>query len=273
MKNRPGGPPGRLRRSAPSPEGGTMEGMVPSPDGRRALVVDDERPLAAVIASYLEREGFEVAQAYDGPGALEVARELDPDVVVLDLGLPGLDGVEVCRVLRTFSDCYVVMLTARGDETDTLVGLSAGADDYVTKPFSPRELVARIRAMLRRPRAPSRPADDGEAPVLSFGDLVIDPVSREVSVEGRPVPLTRTEYDVLAALAARPRLAFTRRHLIDTVWGRDWVGDEHLVDVHVGHLRRKLGDDAAAPRFVRTVRGVGYRMGDGVPQPAAGGAG
>ena len=182
-------------------------------------------------------------------------------MVVLDLGLPGLDGIEVCRQLRTFSDCYVIMLTARADEIDKLIGLSVGADDYLTKPFSPRELVARVHAMLRRPRAQHPPATDVEA--LRFGTLSVDVGAREVRSDGRLVDLTRTEFDVLATLAARPRLVFTRRQLIDAIWGETWVGDEHLVDVHIGHLRRKLGDDPDAGRFVRTVRGVGYRMGEG----------
>jgi DNA-binding response OmpR family regulator len=182
-------------------------------------------------------------------------------VVVLDLGLPGQDGIEVCRSLRTFSDAYVVMLTARTDELDTLVGLSVGADDYMTKPFSPRVLIARLRAMLRRPR-PLGVSEDGPA-YRRFGSLAIDPVGRDVWIEDEPVPLTRTEFDVLAVLSERPRMAFSRRQLIDRVWGQTWVGDEHLVDVHVGHLRRKLGDDAGAARFIRTVRGIGYRMGTG----------
>ncbi|WP_460935761.1 winged helix-turn-helix domain-containing protein [Phycicoccus ginsengisoli] len=218
--------------------------------------------MADLVASYLVRDGYEVQVTHDGLRAVEVARELDPDVVVLDLGLPGQDGLEVCRELRTFSDAYVVMLTARSDEVDTLVGLSVGADDYVTKPFSPRELVARLRAMLRRPR-PLGTRGQPQSHVRSFGALSIDPLGRDVWVDGEPVPLTRTEFDLLAALAERPQLAFTRRQLIHAVWGTGWVGDEHLVDVHVLHLRRKLGDDAAASRFIRTVRGVGYRMGTG----------
>lgn len=229
--------------------------------GVRALVVEDDLPMATVIGSYLEREGYEVQLSHDGLGAVQLARELDPDVVVLDLGLPGLDGVEVCRQLRTFSDAYVVMLTARTDEVDTLVGLSVGADDYLTKPFSPRELVARLRAMLRRPRLSSGVA--GSSTLRTFGDLAVDPVGRDVWLGGEPVPLTRTEFDVLAVLSDRPRMAFSRRQLIDRVWGERWVGDEHLVDVHIGHLRRKLGDDAGSPRFIRTVRGIGYRMGSG----------
>jgi DNA-binding response OmpR family regulator len=186
---------------------------------------------------------------------------VDPDVVVLDLGLPSLDGVEVCRQLRTFSDAYVVMLTARTDEVDTLIGLSVGADDYVTKPFSPRELMARIQAMLRRPRALA--GGPGAPATRTFGALVVDPEGRDVWVHGEPVALTRTEFDLLEALSARPRMAFSREQLIETVWGASWVGDEHLVDVHIGHLRRKLGDDPAEGRYVRTVRGVGYRMGSG----------
>ena len=172
--------------------------------------------------------------------------------------LPGFDGVEVCRQVRQFTDAYVIMLTARDEEVDKVVGLSVGADDYLVKPFSPRELIARVRAMLRRPRAvPVSPS------VTTVGDLVVDEESRTVTVAGAPVELTRTEFDLLATMAARPRLAFSRRQLIDAVWGADWFGDEHLVDVHVGHLRRKLGDDASEPRYVRTVRGVGYGMGPG----------
>jgi DNA-binding response OmpR family regulator len=181
---------------------------------------------------------------------------------VLDLGLPGLDGIEVCRQVRTFSDCYVIMLTARTDEVDKLVGLGVGADDYLTKPFSPRELVARVRVMLRRPRN-TRVEVGQDEPPRTFGPLHIDVTAREVHVEGAPIELTRTEFDLLAALSGRPRMAFSRRQLIDAVWGEGWVGDEHLVDVHIGHLRRKLGDDPVAPRFIRTVRGIGYRMGEG----------
>ncbi|HEX6076267.1 MAG TPA: response regulator transcription factor [Micromonosporaceae bacterium] len=228
----------------------------------RVLVVDDEQSLAKVVASYLEREGHEVTCVFDGPAAVDAARRQLPDVVVLDLGLPGLDGIEVCRQLRTFTDCYVVMLTARSDEVDKLVGLGVGADDYLTKPFSPRELVARVRVMLRRPRDGAAGPVREESP-RSFGPLRVDVAAREVHVDGVPVALTRTEFDLLAALSARPRLAFSRRALIDAVWGDDWVGNEHLVDVHIGHVRRKLGDDPAAPRFVRTVRGIGYRMGEG----------
>ena len=247
-----------------------------------ALVVDDEPSLVRAVAGYLERDGFVVTSAASGEEALAIARRDAPDVVVLDLGLPGIDGLEVCRALRTFSDAYVVMLTARADEVDTLVGLSVGADDYVTKPFSPRELIARIRTMLRRPRmafpavppaapvatppvtvpaapAPVAPATD----VRRFGALTIDPAAREVTVGDRAVHLTRTEFDVLDVLSGQPRQAFSRRQLVERVWDSQWTGDEHLVDIHVGNLRRKLGDDPQAARYVLTVRGVGYRMGPG----------
>ena len=245
---------------------------VEAPRRFRALVVDDEPSLVRAVVGYLERDGFEVTSAATGEEALRLARTAAPDVVVLDVGLPGIDGIEVCRALRTFSDAYVVMLTARADEVDTLVGLSVGADDYVTKPFSPRELIARIRTMLRRPRlALQEPAPVTVPPVAAepaadarrFGALTLDPVAREVAVDGHEVHLTRTEFDVLDVLSAQPRRAFTRRQLVEEVWGSSWVGDEHLVDIHVGNVRRKLGDDPGAPRYVLTVRGVGYRMGPG----------
>lgn len=234
--------------------------------GYRALVVDDEAPLAEVVASYLEREHFEAIVATDGVDAIAVARELDPDVVILDLGLPGIDGLEVCRQLRTFSDAYVVMLTARDTEIDTVLGLTVGADDYVTKPFSPRELVARIRAMLRRPRVVPARAATAEletAPPRRFGALSIDVDAREVRLDDDPILLTRTEFDILEALSGRPGMVLSRRQLLETIRDGAWVGNEHLVDVHIGHLRRKLGDDAAQPRYITTVRGVGYRMGTG----------
>jgi DNA-binding response OmpR family regulator len=223
--------------------------------------VDDEPSLTRVVAGYLEHEGLVVTTAANGEQALAAARSDPPDVVVLDLMLPGIDGIEVCRQLRTFTDAYVIMLTARSEEVDTLIGLSVGADDYMTKPFSPRELTARIRGLLRRPRMTAQSGRDPE--VRTIGDLSLDTQSREVHLGQAPVDLTRTEFDLLDALTERPRLAFTRRQLIEQVWGPDWVGDEHLVDVHIAHIRRKLGDDAATPRFVLTVRGVGYRMGSG----------
>jgi len=226
----------------------------------QVLVVDDEQDLARLVADYLTRDGFAVALAFDGPSAVQAARDEPPDVVVLDLGLPGLDGVEVCRQFRTFTDCYVIMLTARTDEVDKLIGLAVGADDYMTKPFSPRELLARVHVLQRRARM--RPTEE-ETGRLQFGPLAVDVAAREAHLGGRPVELTRTEFDVLVALATRPKVVFTRRQLIDAVWGEGWVGDEHLVDVHIAHLRRKLDDDPNEGRFVRTVRGVGYRMGVG----------
>ncbi|MDQ2895520.1 MAG: response regulator transcription factor [Actinomycetota bacterium] len=230
-----------------------------APAGLRALVVDDEPPLVKVVSRYLEREGFQVATAGDGEQAVRLARELDPDVIVLDLMLPGIDGLEACRQIRAFSDAYIVMLTARVEEIDRIVGLSTGADDYVTKPFSPGELMARVRAMLRRPR-PSR--EQARAP-RRFGELEIDPVAREVRRGGDPVELTKIEFDLLDVLSAEPRVVFSRERLLERVWGGDWFGDDHVVDVHVGNLRAKLGDDPRAPRYVRTIRGVGFRIGDG----------
>jgi DNA-binding response OmpR family regulator len=231
----------------------------------RVLVVEDEAPLAQVAAKYLERDHHEVRTVPDGPQAVAQTREFHPDVIVLDLGLPGMDGLEVCRQVRQFSDCYIIMLTARDDEVDKLVGLSVGADDYLTKPFSPRELAARVKVLLRRPRgAPStvHPVDAAPA-AIHIGALSIDPGGREALLDGAPVPLTPTEFDLLLALATNPKLVLSRRQLIDAVWGSGWVGDERMVDVHIRNLRRKLGDDPAAPRFLRTVRGAGYRIGTG----------
>lgn len=223
----------------------------------KVLVVDDEKPILRLVEQYLHREGMTVATTDDGAEAVKMVREQEPAVVILDLGLPGMDGVEVCRQIRAFSDCYVVMLTARAEEVDRLIGLSVGADDYVTKPFSPRELVLRVRAMLRRPRQESA----ADSRVVEIGALRVDLAGREVHLQGAPVELTRTEFDVLAALISEPGVAITRRELITRVWGQDWFGDKHLVDVHVGHLRRKLGDDPTDPEFIHTVRGVGYKAG------------
>ena len=227
----------------------------PLPARLCALVVDDEPPLVRLVASYLAREGFEVATAGDGTQAVELARELRPDVIVLDLMLPGLDGIEACRRIRAFSDAYILMLTARAEDLDKIVGLSTGADDYMTKPFSPGELVARVRAMLRRPRS----ATTGE-PARRLGALTIDPGAREVLVAGHPVELTKLEFDVLDALTEHPGLVLTRRQILERVWGTSWPGDEHVVEVHVAKLRAKLGGDRPG-RFIETVRGVGYRIG------------
>jgi DNA-binding response OmpR family regulator len=215
--------------------------------------VDDEEPILDLVRGYLERERWAVATATDGEAAIDQARAFAPDVVVLDLMLPGLDGVEVCRRLRTFSDAYVVMLTAKSEEVDKLIGLAVGADDYITKPFSPRELVSRIRAMLRRPRRPS---------ITRAGRLDVDLARREVHADGREVELTRTEFDILAVLAREPGVVVDRRSLLTEVWGPEY-DDDHLVDVHLANLRHKLGDDPERPRYVETVRGVGYRLVEG----------
>lgn len=212
------------------------------------LLVDDEPPILELARGYLEREGFAVASAADGTAGVDLARSLRPDVIVLDVMLPGLDGFEVLRQVRTFSDAYVLMLTARADEVDRLVGLSVGADDYLVKPFSPRELVARVKALLRRPRS---------MPLAAAGALVVDPARRTVSVRGDAVSLTATEFDILAALARDPGYVRSRAELLDAVWGSAFVGDDHLVDVHVANLRRKIGEG-----FVETVRGVGYKVVD-----------
>jgi DNA-binding response OmpR family regulator len=222
------------------------------------VVVDDERPLVDLVSRYLRREGYEVHAAYDGEEAIEVIGEVGPDVIVLDLMLPGIDGLEVARRVREDDDPYIVMLTARSDEVDRIVGLRVGADDYVTKPFSPNELVARIQAMLRRPRR----AAPATAAVRRFGELTVDPAAREISVAGEPVELTRLEFDLLDTLSAEPRVVFSKEQLLDRVWGSSAYRDDHVVAVHIANLRRKLGDTSDEPRYVRTVRGVGYRMVD-----------
>ena len=219
----------------------------------RVLVVDDEPPIVELVSGYLVREGYEVVATGDGLEALDLVRASGVDVVILDVMLPGLDGIEVCRRLRTFSDAYVLMLTARGEEIDRIMGLTVGADDYLVKPFSPRELVARVKALLRRPRA-----GVGGAPTPP--GLEVDGRRRSVRVDGRMVELTALEFDLLAALARDPGVVVGRQALLDRVWGLEFVADDHLVDVHIANLRRKLGDDPASPRFVETVRGVGYRL-------------
>jgi DNA-binding response OmpR family regulator len=220
-----------------------------------ALVVDDSPEILQLVASALRRDGFEVREAQSGDQALVLAREAEPDLVVLDLMMPGIDGIETCRRLREFSRAYVIMLTARADEADKLVGLAIGADDYVTKPFSPRELVARARAMLRRPRGADR-----ETGTREFAGLSVDVGTREVRVEDTLVDLTRTEFDLLEVLTGTPRTVLTRTALVQRIWGEDWFGDDHVLDVHMSSLRRKLGDDPKEPRYVHTVRGVGYRF-------------
>ena len=223
------------------------------------LIVDDEAPIVDLVRTYLERDGLDVIEAHDGPSGLQSIRDLAPDVIVLDVMLPGMDGIEVLRQARTFSDAYVIMLTARAEEVDRIVGLSVGADDYLVKPFSPRELVARVRALLRRPRADRVAGGDS----WRAGDLEVDVRRHIVAVGGASVELTAIEFDLVASLIRERGVVFTRQQLLDRVWGMDYVGEEHVVDVHLANLRRKLGDDPGNPRFIETVRGVGYRFREG----------
>ena len=210
-----------------------------------------------LVSALLIQQGFAVDQAADGEAAVRVASESALDLIVLDVGLPDIDGVEVCRRVRAFSDAHVLMLTAQDTELDKVVGFEAGADDYVTKPFSVAELVGRVKAVLRR-------AQRVVAAVRSFGSLTVDPLAREVAtLDGAALELTRIEFDLLDTFTAEPRVAFSRAQLLERVWGPNWFGDDHLVDVHVSNLRRKLADDPRDPDFVCTVRGVGYRMGAG----------
>jgi len=224
----------------------------------RVLVVDDEVSIREIVRGFLEKDGMAVGEAADGPSAVEIARETAPDVIVLDVMLPGFDGLEVLRRIRTFADPYVVLLTARHEEVDRIVGLTVGADDYLTKPFSPRELVARVHALLRR-RRPG-PQDPGD--VLQAGDLLVDPRRRTVTRAGELVELTVLEFDLLAALVREPGMVFTRSQLLDAVWGADFYGNDHVLDVHVANLRRKLGDDPSRARYLETIRGVGFRYPD-----------
>ncbi len=222
----------------------------------RILVVDDEERIRSIVRSYLQQEGYQVDEAATGEDAVARIRERTPDLVVLDVRLPGIDGMEVLRQVRRVSDVYVIMLTARTDETDKLIGLEVGADDYMTKPFSPRELVARVRAVLRRGRGST--ASDDE--LHRFEGLDIDLARREATVDSSPVDLTSLEFDLLAALTSAPGRVFTRRQLIERVWGWDFFGDDRIVDVHIRNIRKALGDPADAPRFIGTVRGVGYKF-------------
>jgi DNA-binding response OmpR family regulator len=226
---------------------------------KTVLVVDDEPKIVDVVREYLEHAGFAVRTAGDGPAALERARALAPDLVVLDLGLPGLDGLDVARQLRRSSRVPVIILTARGDEVDRIIGLELGADDYLVKPFSPRELVARVRAVLRR--VDERDAAGGDEPIVR-GDVVVDPARRRVTVVGRPVDLTPTEFDLLAHLARQPGRVFTRAQLLTAIHGVAVESYERAVDAHVKNLRRKLEPDPRHPRYVLTAHGIGYRFTD-----------
>jgi len=235
--------------------GGTI-GYNESKEVKKILVVDDEPTLVATLKYNLERDGFEVVTADDGASALNLARSHRPDLVLLDLMLPGLDGFEVCRILRRETQAPILMLTAKGDEIDKVVGLELGADDYVTKPFSMRELIARVRAVLRR--ADIRP--DGEREVLNSGDLSVDLAKREAARSGQAVPLKPKEFELLAFLMQNRRRAFTREQLLNQIWGYDFAGDTRTVDVHVSWLRQKIEDEPQKPARIVTVRGVGYRF-------------
>jgi two-component system, OmpR family, alkaline phosphatase synthesis response regulator PhoP len=223
---------------------------------RSVLVVDDEPGIVRLVRDYLERAGFEVIVATDGDGALRAARQQRPDLVILDLGLPGLDGLDVARSLRRDADVPIIMLTARTEEVDRVAGLELGADDYVTKPFSPRELVARVRAVLRRTEA-ARVQDD----VVRVGDaIVLDTPRMEATVDGRQVELTPTEFALVAYMARQPGRVFTRAQLLDAVHGVAVESYERAIDAHVKNIRRKIEADPRAPRHLQTVFGVGYRL-------------
>ena len=226
---------------------------------KTVLVVDDEPKIVDVVREYLEHAGFSVRTAGDGPAALERARALAPDLVVLDLGLPGLDGLDVARQLRRSSRVPVIILTARGDEVDRIIGLEIGADDYLVKPFSPRELVARVRAVLRR--VDEREMAGADEPIVR-GDLAVDPARRRVTVAGKPVDLTPTEFDLLAHLARQPGRVFTRAQLLTAIHGVAVESYERAVDAHVKNLRRKIEPDPRHPRYVLTAHGIGYRFTD-----------
>jgi DNA-binding response OmpR family regulator len=219
------------------------------------LVVDDEPIVRSVVVRYLERDGYETFEASDGIAAREMIERSQPDLVVLDVMLPGIDGLELCRWIRSNSERPVIMLTARGEEADRIVGLELGADDYVTKPFSPRELAARVRTVLRRVVA-NHPADA----TISFGDVVLDSAAREVKKAGRSIHLTAREFDLLWFLASHPRRVFSRDQLMSSVWGYTAALDSGTVTVHVRRLREKIEDDPSDPRYLETLWGVGYRL-------------
>ncbi|MCW2772741.1 MAG: Response regulator receiver [Nocardioides sp.] len=242
-----------------------------SSSDRRAVVVEDDDDIRALIEFTLGQQGFEVIAVDSGLAGVEAVREHQPDLVTLDLGLPGIDGIEACRRIREISDAYVVMITARDDEIDRLLGLETGADDFISKPFSARELKARVNAMFRRPRTvngvvagsngtPAESWVDDSHEVLVHGALRVDVDGRRAFRDDEELVLTRTEFDLLTELMRTPARVWTREALLRSVWGTEWASDTHLVEVHIGNLRRKLGEARGAVRFIRTVRGVGYRM-------------
>jgi len=223
----------------------------------KILVVDDEEHIIELVELYLRKEGYRVVSAQDGDAAIEKFSVEKPDLLVLDIMLPGADGLDVLRQVRKTSRVPVIMLTARESEVDKVVGLELGADDYLTKPFSARELVARVKAVLRR----AKPAEEEPDPVLVRGSLTIDSSRRRVEVKGGgEVELTAKEFDLLYVMAANPGIVLTRDRLMEKVWGYEYMGDTRTVDVYIRHLREKLTDDADNPRFIETVRGVGYRF-------------
>jgi DNA-binding response OmpR family regulator len=224
----------------------------------KILVVDDEPNIREVVSLYLRRDGHSVVAASDGEEALKFYQQTEPDLVVLDLMLPKVSGLEVCRRIQADERVPVVMLTARGEEEDRIVGLGIGADDYVVKPFSPRELAARVEAVLRRVNE-ARTRSGGEK-LMVFGDLRIDPNAREVTIQDAPVTLTAREFDLLHHMASHPRRVFTRDQLMETVWGYAFAGDTSTVTVHIRRLREKIEPDPARPRYLQTVWGVGYRF-------------
>lgn len=230
-----------------------MKGVPDRP--RRAVVVEDDRDIRELITHTLADLRLEVTAVDTGSDGVEAVRELRPDLVTLDLGLPGIDGIEACRQIREITDAYIIMVTARSDEIDRLLGLATGADDFMAKPFSPRELQARVNAMFRRPR-PGIGGTDPDADVLVHGGLRVDVSARRAFRDAEELSLTRTEFDLLTELMRSPTRVATRKDLLKAVWGTPWVGDTHVVEVHVGNLRRKLG----GARYIRTVRGVGYRL-------------
>ncbi len=222
----------------------------------KILVIDDEPSIQNLVTAYLKAEGYDFLSATDGIVGLKAARTFKPDVIVLDIMLPGMDGIELLANLRRDSNVYVILLTARSEETDKIVGLSVGADDYLTKPFSPRELVARIKAALRRLQIGSLPSDASSP--LVFTHLRIDPAARRVSADENPIDLTTVEFDLLLALAQHSGMVMSREQLLEKAWGYDYYGDTRVVDVHIGHIRQKLGNEGS----IETVRGVGYRFED-----------
>jgi DNA-binding response OmpR family regulator len=219
------------------------------------LIVEDEKPLRDLVRAYLEKEHYTVLEAADGKAALEMHAQHTIDVIVLDLMIPHIDGIEVCRRVRTTSDVYIIMLTAKADEVDRVVGLEVGADDHLTKPFSPRELVARVRACLRRPRGAAHAAPKQ----LRYEDLVIDLDGQSIRIGDDVLAVTATEFKLIAMLASAPGRLFSRMQLLEHVWGTNYYGDDHVVDVHIANARRKLREDTGSPRYIETVRGAGYR--------------